>query len=340
MRSSSGRAVSVIVAARSRRAMMLQPASMPAPAEDFNYLVVSDLHLSEAERNPAGRFFHFDEDFADFLRHYRLSYVGQRRWRLIIDGDFIEFFQMTEAPDPDRAAAARRDPHRRPIAASTPAPSGRSRCGSWTGCCAATRQLLLALRRFLLAGNEIYILRGNHDVEMLLAPGPGALPPRAGPAPSRRHHLPGHEGGHPGAPALPAVVLPRPRASSTSSTAASTIPSAPTSTTCVRSLPDRAGADPPAAVRLLHALLRRAHRHGRSGRDRERQLDPEATLAGCSPEPAAGAPPSVLLRRDDRADAAQGEPGPGRTPSARWSPAKRWCARELERQARAVRPPR
>jgi len=71
---------------------------MPAPAEDFNYLVVSDLHLSEAERNPAGRFFHFDEDFADFLRHYRLSYVGSRRWRLIIDGDFVEFFQMTEPP--------------------------------------------------------------------------------------------------------------------------------------------------------------------------------------------------------------------------------------------------
>jgi len=31
---------------------------MSAPAEEFNYLVVSDLHLSDAERNPAGRFFH------------------------------------------------------------------------------------------------------------------------------------------------------------------------------------------------------------------------------------------------------------------------------------------
>jgi len=40
-------------------------------------------------------------DFADFLRHYRLAYVGRRRWRLIIDGDFIEFFEMVQPPDAD-----------------------------------------------------------------------------------------------------------------------------------------------------------------------------------------------------------------------------------------------
>ena len=138
---------------------------MPAPAEDFNYLVVSDLHLSEAERNPAGRFFHFDEDFADFLRHYRLSYVGQRRWRLIIDGDFIEFFQMTEAPDPTE----------RLLRGVTLTPADRRFYPGTEWAKSVWKldrvlrshpQLLLALSRFLLAGNEIYILRGNHDVEM------------------------------------------------------------------------------------------------------------------------------------------------------------------------------
>ena len=138
---------------------------MPTPAEDFNYLVVSDLHLSEAERNPAGRFFHFDEDFADFLRHYRLSYVGQRRWRLIIDGDFVEFFQMTEPPDTTErllrgvtlTASDRR---------FFPGTEWEKSVWKLDRVMRSHPQLLLALARFLLAGNEIYILRGNHDVEM------------------------------------------------------------------------------------------------------------------------------------------------------------------------------
>jgi UDP-2,3-diacylglucosamine pyrophosphatase LpxH len=138
---------------------------MSAPAEEFNYLVVSDLHLSDAERNPAGRFFHFDEDFADFLRHYRLSYVGHRRWRLIIDGDFIEFFQVTEPPEPgDRllrgvtlTASDRR---------FFPGTEWQKSVWKLDRVLRSHPQLLLSLGRFLLAGNEIYVLRGNHDVEM------------------------------------------------------------------------------------------------------------------------------------------------------------------------------
>ena len=138
---------------------------MSSPAEDFNYLVVSDLHLSESERNPVGRFFHFDQDFADFLRHYRLSYIGQRRWRLIIDGDFIEFFQMTQPPEP----------HDRLLRGVTltatdrrffPGTEWQKSVWKMDRALRSHPQLLLALGRFLLAGNEIYILRGNHDVEM------------------------------------------------------------------------------------------------------------------------------------------------------------------------------
>jgi UDP-2,3-diacylglucosamine pyrophosphatase LpxH len=138
---------------------------MSLPAEDFNYLVVSDLHLSEAERNPAGRFFHFDEDFADFLRHYRLSYVGGRRWRLIIDGDFIEFFQMTEPPEPGERLLRGVT-----LTASDlrffPGTEWEKSVWKMDRVLRSHPQLLLALARFLLAGNEIYILRGNHDVEM------------------------------------------------------------------------------------------------------------------------------------------------------------------------------
>jgi UDP-2,3-diacylglucosamine pyrophosphatase LpxH len=136
-----------------------------AAADDFNYLVVSDLHLGEADRNPAGRFFHFDQDFADFLRHYRFEYMAERRWRLIIDGDFIEFFEMVDVPDHgDRllrdvtlTAADRR---------FFPGTEWQKSVWKMDRALRSHPQLLLALARFLLGGNEIYILRGNHDVEL------------------------------------------------------------------------------------------------------------------------------------------------------------------------------
>ena len=143
---------------------MLERPTMSAAAE-FNYLVVSDLHLGEADRNPAGRFFRFDQDFADFLRHYRFEYMADRRWRLIIDGDFIEFFEMAEAPDPDdrllrdvRLTAADRR--------FFPGTEWQKSVWKMDRALRSHPQLLLALARFLLAGNEIYILRGNHDVEL------------------------------------------------------------------------------------------------------------------------------------------------------------------------------
>ena len=138
---------------------------MSTATQEFNHLVVSDLHLSDAERNPAGRFFHFDEDFADFLRHYRLSYVGQRRWRLIIDGDFIEFFQVTGPPEPGERLL-------RGVLVTTsdrrffPGTEWQKSVWKLDRVLRSHPQLLLALARFLLAGNEIYILRGNHDLEM------------------------------------------------------------------------------------------------------------------------------------------------------------------------------
>ena len=138
---------------------------MSAPAEEFNYLVVSDLHLHEVERHPAGRLFYFDQDFADFLRHYRLAYVGPRRWRLIIDGDFIEFFEIVQPPDAD-------DPLLRGVTLTAddrrffPGTEWQKSVWKLDRVLRSHPQLLLALGRFLLAGNEIYILRGNHDLEL------------------------------------------------------------------------------------------------------------------------------------------------------------------------------
>lgn len=133
--------------------------------EPFNYLIISDLHLQEAEKNPAGRLFYFDQEFADFLRHYRLFYVGERRWKLIIAGDLIEFLHIKERPKPDDKFLQGID--------LTPTdvkffPGTEWQKSVWKLhlILSSHPQLLLALARFVAAGNEIYILRGNHDLEL------------------------------------------------------------------------------------------------------------------------------------------------------------------------------
>ena len=132
---------------------------------DFNYLILSDLHLQEADKDPAGRLFYFDQEFADLLRHYRLFSVAGRHWRLIIGGDFLEFFVIKEQPDPgDRllrgtslSASERR---------FFPGTEWQKSVWKLDLILRSHPQLLLALARFIGAGHEIYILRGNHDLEL------------------------------------------------------------------------------------------------------------------------------------------------------------------------------
>ncbi len=55
-----------------------------------DYLIVSDLHLRGGFNNPTEGLYHYDEEFADFLRYYRLHRTPARPWTLIIGGDFME----------------------------------------------------------------------------------------------------------------------------------------------------------------------------------------------------------------------------------------------------------
>jgi UDP-2,3-diacylglucosamine pyrophosphatase LpxH len=134
-------------------------------AGDFNYLIISDLHLQEAEKNPTGRLFSFDQEFADFLRHYRLFQVGERRWRLIIAGDLIEFYYVKEQPDAEdrllRGTTLTATDRR-----FFPGTDWQKSVWKLDLILRSHPQLLLALARFVAAGHEIYILRGNHDLEL------------------------------------------------------------------------------------------------------------------------------------------------------------------------------
>jgi UDP-2,3-diacylglucosamine pyrophosphatase LpxH len=132
-----------------------------------DYLIVSDLHLRGGFHNPTEGLYHFDEEFADFLRYYRLHRATARPWTLIIGGDFIEFRYVTDLPDPDdpllRWAAFSESEAR--YGAGTEA--GKSRWKLDRILRASHPQLLLSLARFIAEGNRIVVLRGNHDAEMV-----------------------------------------------------------------------------------------------------------------------------------------------------------------------------
>ena len=79
-------------------------------AQQFNYLFVSDFHLSEG-RNPTNGLIQRNEDFfqdapfAQFLVHHvQLSQTEtevdyyQIPWKLVINGDIFDFLQVVTKP--------------------------------------------------------------------------------------------------------------------------------------------------------------------------------------------------------------------------------------------------
>jgi len=71
---------------------------MPLNSPDYHLLFVSDLHLSEGRDEQTKRLsrnedFLFDEEFGRFL-DYHTQHYSQRKWHLIINGDFCDFLQV------------------------------------------------------------------------------------------------------------------------------------------------------------------------------------------------------------------------------------------------------
>jgi len=133
-------------------------------ASDFHLLIVSDLHLSEG-RDPLSRKlspkedFLFDGEFWRFLRYYRKP-RDAKPWHLIINGDFMDFLQVTKRPE--NLASYRYDPRH---------PDYGLGCGDRESVFklsiifAGHRDFFLALADFIARGNRLTVIRGNHDVE-------------------------------------------------------------------------------------------------------------------------------------------------------------------------------
>ena len=143
-----------------------------------NILVISDLHLGEGlePQNPSSTTSYdvllAERQLVEFLRTYTRRRADGKPWRLVINGDMIDFVSMCVYP-------ARKSDQ------DTPRPQDASEFSSWLleertyglqrrldAACAQVRAVLRyhraffeALASFLAAGNALEITSGNHDTE-------------------------------------------------------------------------------------------------------------------------------------------------------------------------------
>ncbi len=142
----------------------------PAPAAGHNILVVTDIHLGEMLKDRS-RIAYLkastvqDREFCDLLEHYQANSPGDRPWRLILGGDVIDFLQVNVAPKRSLA----KEKYGFDV-------SGKERKLGLENTSAKVRWKLhrvmdrhrlffTYLADFIGRGNEVVVIRGNHDAE-------------------------------------------------------------------------------------------------------------------------------------------------------------------------------
>lgn len=93
---------------RKEREEEQSPPESEEPAA-FNLLILSDHHLGEfAKEHDRIEYMKtsttLDKEFCDFLDHYSVHRIDGKPWRLIINGDFIDFIAVTFSPDQQAVA--------------------------------------------------------------------------------------------------------------------------------------------------------------------------------------------------------------------------------------------
>ena len=127
-----------------------------------NLLAISDLHLGcdlKPGARPARR--GFDVQLAAFLDHHARNRKEGKPWRLILDGDIVDFVAITVTPASGDAGFHVSDEERQ-FGLDTE----EAKC-VWKlrQTFARHPEVFDALARFLHGGNFVHIVRGNHDGE-------------------------------------------------------------------------------------------------------------------------------------------------------------------------------
>jgi len=148
--------------------------------DEHNVLVVSDLHLSKGLDPDTGRTsrledFFRDDAFARFLRYHESikeqPRFGGRPWLLILNGDVFDFLQVVSLPQDGRLLevvkggdhASSLTEHERAYGLGTTALESEWKLKQIAR---GHQRFFAALGSFVACGNEIAVVRGNHDVEL------------------------------------------------------------------------------------------------------------------------------------------------------------------------------
>ncbi|MCS6915516.1 MAG: metallophosphoesterase [Myxococcales bacterium] len=145
-----------------------------------NLLIISDLHLGEGLRLGAQgvsaddeRLRRLERELSAFLIHYTAERIEGRPWRLVVNGDMVDFMSIllypqpvAQLPPPWRVASALRrgDPwgEEEVFGMGFGAEPSRLKLERVLDHHAAVFGLLA---RFIAAGNDLVIVLGNHDME-------------------------------------------------------------------------------------------------------------------------------------------------------------------------------
>jgi len=145
---------------------------------DHNLLIVSDLHLGEDLR-PGGADLSYlrhlarlERELEQFLAHHASHRLNDLPWRLVVNGDMIDFMSMKvmpESPSIDRlgtsADAAIADGFEDDDRLYGLGFGERAAQKKLERVIARHQGVFRALGDFVRAGNELVVVVGNHDVE-------------------------------------------------------------------------------------------------------------------------------------------------------------------------------
>jgi UDP-2,3-diacylglucosamine pyrophosphatase LpxH len=151
---------------------------MVSEEKDKNYVFVSDLHLSEGflvEENHYDRNedFFYDDAFARFLAYLQKQREDgkfKKPWRLVINGDFLDFLQVTTCPEGDYGSTRVRgkDYQFKIRKKERSLGLGHTMANSlWKldRIFDGHPEFFEAIAGFLAYGNDLIIITGNHDAE-------------------------------------------------------------------------------------------------------------------------------------------------------------------------------
>jgi UDP-2,3-diacylglucosamine pyrophosphatase LpxH len=140
--------------------------------QEHNLLVVSDLHIGQDMSGltrfaALRRIARLNRELCAFFGYYSRTRAEGRPWRLVLAGDIIDFMQVSLRPDGPEARTRWHSFRLTPDEEVYGLGHGPERA-VWKLERVMDRhqRVFLALARFVAAGNEVCIIRGNHDHDL------------------------------------------------------------------------------------------------------------------------------------------------------------------------------